>query len=106
MLNVDGMQHKKSEETVAAISQGVTGAEGMPGVSPEIDTGGATQVDVPVLHVLVVDDDAKIREMCVGVAARMGCAVVQAESVPAAQQILKFQKIDLLLLDLRLPGGG
>ena len=59
-----------------------------------------------VLQVLVVDDDEPMRKACSEIAGRMGCAVVQAESVPAAQAILKYQKIDLLLLDLRLPGGG
>ena len=60
----------------------------------------------PTLHVLVVDDDEPMRRTCGEVAAAMGCAVMQAESVQAAQGILRFQKIDLLLLDLRLPGGG
>ena len=35
----------------------------------------------------------------------MGCAVVGAESVAAARAILKHQKIDVLLLDLKLPDG-
>ena len=61
---------------------------------------------MPPLHVLVVEDDGPVRRACCEVAAGMGCAVVQAENVPAARRILKFQKIDLLLLDLRLPGGG
>ena len=91
---------------MAAISQGVTSAEGILGVLPKIDAAAAVRVETPVLHVLVVDDDAALRGACSEVAAGMSCAVVQAESVPAAQKILKFQKIDLLLLDLRLPGGG
>jgi two-component system response regulator HydG len=100
------MQRKKSEETVAAISQGTIGAEGMLGAPPETDAAATVKADAPVLHVLVVDDDAALRGACSEVAASMGCAVMQAENVPAAQKILKFQKIDLLLLDLRLPGGG
>jgi DNA-binding NtrC family response regulator len=62
--------------------------------------------ETAVLQVLVVDDDEPMRKACSEIAGRMGCSVVQAGSVPAAQAILKYQKIDLLLLDLRLPGGG
>jgi DNA-binding NtrC family response regulator len=66
----------------------------------------AAVAGAPGLHVLVVDDDAPMRRTCSEVAAAMGCAVVVADSVQAAQGILRFQKVDLLLLDLRLPGGG
>ena len=69
-------------------------------------TGQRLESGTPVLHVLVVDDDASMRRTCSEVAAAMDCAVVEAGSVQAAQGILRFQKIDLLLLDLRLPGGG
>jgi DNA-binding NtrC family response regulator len=58
------------------------------------------------LHVLVVDDDEAVRRACCDVAAAMGSAVLGAESVAAARAILKHQKIDLLLLDLKLPDGG
>ncbi len=105
MLNGSGKQREKLEGTVAAISQGMVSTVGMLGALSEIDAA-AIAPEAPVLHVLVVDDDAALREACSEVAAKMGCAVVQAESVPAAQKILKFQKVDLLLLDLRLPGGG
>ena len=36
----------------------------------------------------------------------MGFVVHGAESVPAARTILKQQPVDMLLLDLKLPGGG
>ncbi len=69
------------------------------------ESGAAAELRLG-LQVLVVDDDPRLRQACGEVAVGMGCTVVQAESVPAAQAVLKFQKIDLLLLDLRLPGGG
>ncbi|CAN5547818.1 hypothetical protein BH10ACI4_BH10ACI4_35260 [soil metagenome] len=72
----------------------------------EIGTNAGLELAKPVLHVMVVDDDAELRQTCAEVAAAMGCAVVQAESVPAAEAILRVRKLDLLLLDLRLPGGG
>ena len=59
-----------------------------------------------LLHVLVVDDDESMRKACCQIAAGMGFAVVGAESATAARAILKHQRIDLLLLDLKLPGGG
>jgi DNA-binding NtrC family response regulator len=106
MLNGNGMQREKLEDTVPTMTQGLTGAVGMLDAMPSIQASARVAAEVPVLHVLVVDDDADLRGACSEVAAQMGCAVTQAESVPAAQAILKFQKIDLLLLDLRLPGGG
>ena len=66
----------------------------------------AEGVSDSALQVLVVDDDQELREACGEVAAAMGCVVFQAESVPTAEAILRFQKVDLLLLDLRLPGGS
>jgi len=59
-----------------------------------------------LLHVLVVDDDEAIRKACCKIAAGMGFAVVGADSATEARAILKHQRIDLLLLDLKLPGGG
>jgi DNA-binding NtrC family response regulator len=59
-----------------------------------------------LLHVLVVDDDDAVRKACCQVAANMGFVVLGAESATAARAILKEQRIDLLLLDLKLPGGG
>jgi DNA-binding NtrC family response regulator len=59
-----------------------------------------------LLHVLVVDDDEAVRKTCCQIAAGMGFAVLGADSATAARTILKHQRIDLLLLDLKLPGGG
>ena len=60
----------------------------------------------PSLHVLVVDDDAAVRKACCVIAAGKGFAVGEAGSVAQARAILKHRKIDLLLLDLKLPDGG
>jgi two-component system response regulator HydG len=59
-----------------------------------------------LLHVLVVDDDEAVRKACCKIASGMGFAVVGADSATTARAILKHQRIDLLLLDLKLPGGG
>ena len=59
-----------------------------------------------MLHLLVVDDDNPVRNACSEIARNMGFVVHGAESVPAARELLKWQTVDLLLLDLKLPGGG
>jgi two-component system response regulator HydG len=69
-------------------------------------SGEGESTRTPELHVLVVDDDASIRQTCTSIAESMGCAVAGAESVAQAKRILKHRKIDVLLLDLKLPDGG
>jgi two-component system response regulator HydG len=54
----------------------------------------------------VVDDDAPLRKACCEIAAGMGFDVLAAGSVPEAVAQMAKQRVDLLLLDLRLPGGG
>lgn len=66
----------------------------------------SASVHMELLHVMVVDDDEKVRKACCEIAARMGCPVVGAGNALAAQAILKDHPIDLILLDLKLPGGG
>ena len=80
------------------------------GVSPlEIHPSKVTEDSseyLELLHVLVVDDDDAVRKACCSIAAGMGFAVVGADSATEARSILKHQKVDLILLDLKLPGGG
>jgi DNA-binding NtrC family response regulator len=74
-----------------------------------IDGIGQQESDVtdpPLLHVLVVDDDEAVRKACCDVMERKGFAAMGAGTVAAARATLKHQKIDLLLLDLKLPDGG
>lgn len=100
-----------------AVERGLMGSAGLAAIAEVLESSVAQpapaahfdatpEQERPVLQVLVVDDDIDLLKACSEVAAGMGCAVTHAESVEAAQAILKFQKIDLLLLDLRLPGGG
>jgi two-component system response regulator HydG len=63
-------------------------------------------VDAASLHLLIVDDEEALRHACSEIARGMGFLVQGAESVPAARAILRQQPIDLLLLDMKLPGGG
>ena len=58
------------------------------------------------LRILVVEDDAPVRHACAEVAKALGYQVETADSVPAAQLAMKRNEIDIVLLDLKLPGGG
>jgi len=60
----------------------------------------------PALRVLVVDDDAPIRNACSEIATSLGFSTQSADSVATARLALQHSSIDILLLDLKLPGGG
>ncbi len=55
--------------------------------------------------VLVVDDEADIRELLELTLLRMGLAVESAASVAEANALLKAKRFDLCLTDMRLPDG-
>ncbi len=56
---------------------------------------------VPTL--LIVDDEAPIREMVARTAARAGWAVLEAASAEDALDLLPHGHVDLVCLDVRLP---
>src|SRR3977135_2173551 len=55
--------------------------------------------------VLVIDDEADIRELLELSLVRMGLAVECAGTVAAAKQLLQSKRYDLCLTDMRLPAG-
>ena len=59
-----------------------------------------------MMHVLVVDDDAAIRAAACDIARNHGLAVSSVDNTAAARAALKAHMADILLLDLKLPGGG
>ena len=61
---------------------------------------------LPQMHLLIVDDDAPVRHACAEIAGSLGFVVLIADSVPSARAVLARSPIDLILLDLKLPGGG
>ncbi len=61
---------------------------------------------LPPLRVLVVDDDPPLRNACSEIAGSLGFATQSADSVATARLALAHNSIDILLLDLKLPGGG
>lgn len=72
---------------------------------PQTDTVASPKVRV-ALRVLVVEDDPLVRHACADIAASLGYAVETAESVPSARTVLSRSAVDVLLLDLKLPGIG
>src|SRR5882672_10250041 len=55
--------------------------------------------------VLVIDDEADIRELLELSLVRMGLAVECAGTAAAAKQLLQSKRYDLCLTDMRLPDG-
>ena len=58
------------------------------------------------LNLLVVDDERAIRDACREVAQSLGFTAYVADSAEHAYRILEAHGIDVVLLDLRLPGAG
>ena len=59
-----------------------------------------------MMHVLVVDDDAAIRTAVSDIARNLGYAVSSVDDANGARTALKAHMADIVLLDLKLPGGG
>ena len=59
-------------------------------------------------HILVVDDEAEVRDLLKEYLAKQGFVVSTADSVPAARSTLRERAVDLpvdlIVLDLRMPG--
>jgi len=55
-------------------------------------------------HILVVDDDAQVRVMLSRFIKKMGHDVALAENGKEAMQYIAAQKVDLMLLDIFMPG--
>jgi two-component system response regulator HydG len=105
-----GDHHADHEEDLTAHGTGSgLGAADDSRSGADAAQGAAQNLHSPefqTLHLLVVDDDDPVRNACSEIARNMGFNVHQAESGPSARAILKQIPIDLLLLDLKLPGGG
>ncbi|HTP67567.1 MAG TPA: sigma-54 dependent transcriptional regulator [Dongiaceae bacterium] len=73
---------------------------------PEYMVGGrasSKSMSVP-LSILVVDDDAHVRELCRSVAAESGMKVSDVSTAEEALEVMEVASVDILLTDLRLPG--
>jgi DNA-binding NtrC family response regulator len=87
-------------------SGGLVGPSSSSGYQHGAKVGGRAVERARSLRVLVVDDDPSVRSACCEIAAKMGYEVTSAGDVPEARVLLKRQIIDILLMDLKLPGEG
>lgn len=55
--------------------------------------------------ILVVDDEADLREIVASELEYMGATILQAENVPGAKEVIADHTIDLIVSDIRMPGG-
>src|SRR3569623_3493986 len=55
-------------------------------------------------HILLVDDEREIREPLASYLVRNGVRVTKAENATVARQMLSAYAIDLVLLDIMMPG--
>jgi CheY-like chemotaxis protein len=55
---------------------------------------------------LVVDDEADLRDILASELEFMGAKVFQAENVLSAQRLLSQHHVDLIVSDIRMPGGS
>ena len=58
------------------------------------------------LNLMIIDDERSIREVCREVAQSMGFNSCVADSAEHGYRMLETQNIDVVLLDLKLPGAG
>ncbi len=59
-----------------------------------------------LLQVLIVDDERAIRQACQEIAEDSGFDVVTADSAEHAYPLLDGYNVDIVLLDMKLPGAG
>lgn len=60
--------------------------------------------NTPATHILIVDDDDAIRRLMTSVIEREGYTALVAEDAGRALQLLDQHDVDLVLLDLHMPG--
>jgi two-component system response regulator HydG len=73
----------------------------------ELTTPASTQIEgANFLNLIIVDDERAIREACREVAQSLGFNTFVAESAEHAYRIIEAHGVDVVLLDLKLPGVG
>jgi PleD family two-component response regulator len=73
------------------------------GLTPMTETG---QAEANLLNLLIVDDERAIRDGCREIAQTLGFSTLVADDTIEAAHLLETSGADVVLLDLRLPGGS
>jgi len=75
--------------------------------TPSTRGPAASQGERPMeVHVLIVDDDQPVRSACAEIASNLGFVVHTADSIHTGRAVIAAGPIDIILLDLKLPGGN
>jgi len=93
------IEAESSEVTVFRVT--VTLADG--GALP-VRPGASTGQRVPLMAVLVVDDNAINRSVAVALLAKLGQKAIAVSSGPEAIERASAQRFDLILMDMQMPG--
>lgn len=91
-----GLKHWRNEARLSGVQHGGRAIEGL-------NLLAMTEPSSPA-RVLVVDDDAAIRDGLVQVFERAGFVATAAANVPAMEKVLAENGADLVVLDLMMPG--
>ena len=78
--------------------------EGPTVLTVETESHAVQNADSNLLNLLIVDDERSVRESCREVAQTLGFATRIADSPEHCYRILDGSNVDVVLLDLRLPG--
>jgi signal transduction histidine kinase len=82
-----------------------------PVAPPAPDTGQRRETvrsakAAPAPRILVAEDEAPVRDLQRRLLERMGATVLVAEHAEAARRILEKEEVDLVISDVKMPGGG
>ena len=77
-----------------------------PGGSSPGERSAAENAPRRQVRVLIVDDDQPVRSACAEIAEGLGFSVQTADAIPTARAELARGPIDIVLHDLKLPGGS
>jgi two-component system response regulator HydG len=75
-------------------------------IAPEVVPASEQASDSNLLNLLIVEDERSVRECCRDVARSLSFTTQLAESPEECYRILNSVNVDVVLLDLRLPGSN
>ena len=75
-------------------------------IAPEVVAGSEKASENNLLNLLIVEDERSVRECCREVARSLGFSTQLAESCDECYRLLNTVNVDVILLDLRLPGSN
>jgi len=111
-INIESVRRADHDPGVS--QQASAGATGVCEVTAELSTiagamamhGFGEKAEPNLLNLLIVDDERSIREGCREVAQSIGYTTYVADNTEHALRVLDTVALDVVLLDLRLPGIG